>query len=153
LAHERIAQEEALRRLESEAQTIRKAIEATQDELIRERAVRQKAEHDRDRAIASRNEAEIRIRDIIGATSAPQDVRSSRVGSTAPPSPAQGEQEEIRASTSARPRAKKPRTTALATNTDSDDAKARRGRRRSKVAKTESEIVEWWVPGWQEKFS
>jgi hypothetical protein len=156
LAHERIAKDEALRRLEAEAQTIREAITATQDELIRERAARQTAEYDRDQALASRNEAESRIRDTIGpAPSVPQDVKSARFGTAALPCPAaKGKQDETGASLSTRAaRAKKSRATAPASKTGADDAKARRRGRPPKEAETESEIVEWWVPGWQEKFS
>jgi DNA repair exonuclease SbcCD ATPase subunit len=160
LAHERIAKDEALRRLETEAQTIRHAIEAAQDELIRERVARQTAEHDRNQAIAKRDEAEARIREVIGVCDVgPEHVGSGCVRTSAQSRPvpvAKDEQEETGASLSTRTRAarrKQPETANLVTKPGSDDGKARRRGRPPKVVKTESEVVEWWMPGWQEKFS
>ena len=63
LAHERLARDEAIQRVDSEKQVVEQALQRVQDELAIERACRQKAEQERDDAIAARQEAEERLRD------------------------------------------------------------------------------------------
>jgi hypothetical protein len=54
LAHERLAKDEAIQRVVSEQQVVEQALQRVQDELAVERDCRQKAEQERDEAVAGR---------------------------------------------------------------------------------------------------
>jgi hypothetical protein len=83
LAHERIAHEETVRRMEGEARVVRHPHEVMQDEVATERASRQRAERDRDRAIASSQETKQRcaartVQEAERNSAAPSSVRLRR---------------------------------------------------------------------------
>ena len=65
MAHERLARDEAIQRVDSEKQVVEQALQRVQDELAVERDCRQKAEQERDDAIAARQEAEERLREVL----------------------------------------------------------------------------------------
>jgi hypothetical protein len=64
LAHERIARDEAIRCVEHERQLVEQTLQRVQEELAIERDGRQKAEQQRDDALAGRSEAEERLRAV-----------------------------------------------------------------------------------------
>jgi hypothetical protein len=130
LAHERLARDEAIQRVESERQLVEQSLQRVQGELAIERDRRQKAEQERDDAIAARQEAEERLRDVL----APQDVQKA--------SPA--------ALTATRGLGKSMPTTEQSAG--GDKVLPRRRGRPAEFDQSEVEIVEWWKPGWQERF-
>jgi hypothetical protein len=90
---------------------IEEALTAVQEELATERAMRARAERERDEAAVATQTAEQRLRQMRAVKTAPA------------PFPA-------------------------------DNQPPRRGRppKVADVAQDGSEIVEWWSPGWQEKY-
>ena len=134
LAHEKLARDEAIQRADGERRIVELALQRVEDELAIERDCRQKAEQERDDAIAARQEAEDRLREVL----ATQDVLKA---SPAPPRPTNDPQ------TTRRQRKSMPAT--------EPSARVEQPRRRGRPAKSdqsETEIVEWWKPGWQERF-
>jgi hypothetical protein len=127
LGHERIAKVEAIdavRRLEADRQTIQQALQTVQAELAAERVARQGAEGRVRKAVADREEAERRLREA--------EVVSSPI--------------ERKATV-------KPPRVAEIVMPEPVDGGAKRGRGRPpKVVDDDSDIVEWWKPGWREKF-
>jgi hypothetical protein len=122
LAHERLARGEAVQRADSEKQVVGQALRSVREELAAERDGRRSAEQERDDAIAGRQAAEERTREVLAA----KDARSSVVSETKP---------EIEP-------------------TDSSD-KQKQARPRGRPAKSdqsEAEFVEWWKPGWRDRF-
>ena len=134
LAHERIAHEEAVCRMEGEMQVVEPALQRVQDELAAERGCRQKAEQERDDAITARQEAEERLLELLAA----QDAQKA---SHAPPRPTHDPQ------TTGRPRKTMPATEQFA----GVEQRRQRGRP-AKADHPEGEIVEWWKPSWQKQF-
>ena len=65
LAHERLAGDEAVRRVESELQTVRQALQTAENELATQRVALVRAERDRDQAIAGRQKALERSRGTV----------------------------------------------------------------------------------------
>jgi RNA polymerase-interacting CarD/CdnL/TRCF family regulator len=59
LAHDRLARDEAIQRVDSEKQLVEQALQMVQGEMAVERASRQKAGQERDDAIAAPQEAEV----------------------------------------------------------------------------------------------
>ena len=114
LGHERLANDEAAQRTSAEKRQIDEALTAVQEELATERAMRGRAERERDEAVVATQTAERRQRTAVKAA-------------LPPPAPV-----------------------------PSDQPPRRRGRppkvARQDVAPDDSEIVEWWSPGWQEKY-
>jgi chromosome segregation ATPase len=103
LAHERLARDEAVNRLETQLQTVRQSVQPLEAELVAERQAR---------------------RDAEGALAAArQQARGQAAGSTAHEAPKPGRKKRAA-------RAEEP------ANADDD----------------QSDVVEWWVPGWREKF-
>jgi hypothetical protein len=164
LAHERLAKDDAARRAESERQANQQALQTVQDELATERAARQQAQQDQQEradAIAGRWEADERLREAIpiqeaqGAPKlAPKNApgrKAVRTGAASRPQPSadvttDADGEACAAATNstwALPEAVSPDATAT--------AKPRRRGRPPKISQPESDIVEWWKPGWRER--
>lgn len=102
LAHERLARDEAVNRLENQVQTARQSLQPLQTELAAERQARRDAE------------------DALAA--ARQQIRSHAAGAPAQEAPKVGRK------------------------------KARQAQQPAKADDDPSDVVEWWVPGWREKF-
>jgi hypothetical protein len=131
LAHERLAKAEALeaiQRLESDRQALQQTLQSVQAELAAERVARQGTEEKLRAAVAERQEAARRLREM--------EARA------APVEPAAERKVAIKA-----PRTARPVTSEIVDL----GVKPRRGRP-PKVVAEESDIVEWWKPGWQKKF-
>ena len=114
LGHERLARDEVTQRTNAERLQIEEALTAVQEELATERALRARAERERDEAVVATQTAEQRLR-----------------------------QTAVKA-------ACHHRRPCL-----SDQPRRRRGRPPKvvrEVAPDNSDIVEWWSPGWQEKY-
>jgi hypothetical protein len=138
LGHERLAKDEALetvRRLETETGVAAHAQETVAAELAAERLARRNADDALAEALAGRQEAQVRLRDAITVqeTWMPPDVPKGRADAT------------------------RNRQTALsgigteATPDPNGTARLYRGQPAGDE-KPESDIVEWWEPGWQERF-
>lgn len=112
LGHERLARDEVTQRINAERVQIEEALTAVQVELVTERAVRARAERERDEAAVATRTAEQRTA-IKAALPTPAPLPSDQ-----PP----------------RRRGRPPKFT------------------RQDVASDDSEIVEWWSPGWKEKY-
>ena len=117
LGHERLARDEVTQRINAERLQIEEALTAVQEELATERAMRARAERERDEAVVATHTAEQRLRQ-----------RTAVKAVLPPPAPFPSDHQPPR----------------------------RRGRppkvARQEVASDDSEIVEWWSPGWQEKY-
>jgi hypothetical protein len=136
LAHERLARDEAVQRVEREKQVIEQALQKVQDELAIDWDCRQNAEQERDEAVAARQEAEVRsgkMRAAYDAQAAPQ----------APPRPTVDPQT-----------ARRPTKTMPTADPSAGGGKVhpRRRGRPAKFDESAAEIVEWWKPGWQKQF-
>jgi len=134
LAHEKLARDEAIQRVVSDKQVVEQALQRAQEELAVERDCRQKAEQERNDAIAAGQEAEERLRQVL----ATQDVLKA---SPAPPRPTNDPQTTRRQRKSA---------TKPSVSGDKVDQPRRRGRP-AKSDQSETEIVEWWKPGWRNR--
>jgi hypothetical protein len=113
LGHERLARDEVTQRINAERLQIEEALTAAQEELAGERALRTRAERERDEAFVAARTAEQRLR------------QTTAVKASAPPP------------------------------LPDDQPRRRRGRPPKvmrEVAPDDSDIVEWWSPGWQEKY-
>ena len=131
LAHERIAKEEAIRRISDQRQQ-------AEQQLEEERSARQQAEQERNDAVARCQLAEERLRlldvDIVAKARAPRNAR--RAG-TAEPGVGDSADE-------AQP--------GLAEGVPATDtAQARRRGSAAKLREPRSEFVEWWKPGWKNR--
>jgi len=140
-AHERIAKEEAVRRSEDERQAI-------QDELATERAGRQQAEQQRDEAVVGRQKAEERLRRVTGvqeAQTASVDPVTAKRGRSA------GQAGVVRSVEG--PTVARDILTATGTvdGTRTVEVARKRGRP-PKVRQPEPKFVEWWKPGWRERY-
>jgi DNA repair exonuclease SbcCD ATPase subunit len=152
LAHERLARDEAIQRVVSEMQVVEQALQRVQDELATERGCRQKAEQERDDAVVARQEAEERMRDAMESketpenSAAPSPVRSARRATHAGP---------IRVAKNTEPVAgEKAKAGRMVPATDAGTTYVKQALRRGRPPKAEpqEEIVEWWKPGWHERF-
>jgi hypothetical protein len=112
LGHERLARDEVTQRINAERVQIEEALTAVQVELVTERAVRARAERERDEAAVATQTAEQRTAIKAGLPT---------------PAPLPSDQPPRR-------RGRPPKVT------------------RQDVASDDSEIVEWWSPGWKEKY-
>ena len=140
LAYERIAREEALKRADDERQQFERPLED-------ERAARRKAEQGRDEANAARQEAEGRLRRSM-------DTQEARKAGKAPGTPQPRNGVEATIGRSDGNELETPNVVPAARSAD-DTTTVKQGRRRGrppKVQQTESEVVEWWVPGWKDRF-
>lgn len=159
LAHERLAKDEALeaaRRAEADTQSVR-------IELANEREARRTAERERERAIADRQDAERRLRDTIADRQARASARSlardnGLVNATRSPRKAPAELDAdafVGASEAVRPaiaaigkkRGRKPKAPALVS-----DEVLLGGEQPDTDGEAEADVVEWWKPGWQDRF-
>jgi hypothetical protein len=134
LAHERLAKDEAIQRVGSEKQHVEQALQMVQDELAIERDCRQKAEQERDDAIAGRVKTEERIREMLATLDA---LKASQA--------LLGPSHDPRAT-------RRPRKIVPATEPSSGVEQPRRRGRPAKSDQAAVEIVEWWKPGWQKQF-
>ena len=114
LGHERLARDEVTQRINAERLQIEEALTAMQEELATERALRARAERERDEAIVATQTVEQRQKTTVKAAQPP-------------PAPFPSDQ----------PRRRRGRPPKVA---------------RQEVAPDDSDIVEWWSPGWQEKY-
>ena len=148
LAHERMAKDEADRRAEDERHAIEEILAA-------ERAARQQAEQERD-------EVEARLREVMTRRETPNRSRgpvrakrgsggettdaASRSGS------ASGIMDKGRENSAT---VTGSEITSLAVKPSGSQATMKQPRRRGrppKVSQPEPEFVEWWKPGWRERF-
>lgn len=137
LAHERLARDEAVTRVGTERQTAEQA----QTELVTERA--------------ARRQAEMRLAQVLHQqpTEAPSRGRPGRkvgrAGAAAAPSMAIDVEPEGTAEdgTIVPTTAREPIGNDVAQPTQ-----ARRRGRPPKISQPEAEFVEWWKPGWKERF-
>jgi hypothetical protein len=136
MAHERLARDEAILRAESEKQLVEQALQRADDELAIERDRRKKAEQERDDAIAGRQKAEGRIQEMLATLDA---LKASQAPLTPPHDPQ-----------ATRRRGKYMPTTEPSAS--GDEVLPRRRGRPAKSDQSEAEIVEWWKPGWRERF-
>jgi hypothetical protein len=132
LAHERIAKDEALNRAEAQRQDVERRLE---EECV----ARQQAEQERDKAIVDRQETEDRLRAITIAQEA--HALSSRP---------QRPRKPVNAKESDRASDRHAADPARANEVSATVGK-RRGRP-PKASRAEAEFVEWWKPGWQDRF-
>ena len=116
LGHERLARDEVRQRINAERLQIEEALTAVQEELVTERAMRARAERERDEAAVATQTAEQRPRQ-----------RTAIKAALPPPAPLPSDQPPRR-------RGRPPKVT------------------RQDVASDDSEIVEWWSPGWKERY-
>jgi hypothetical protein len=131
LAHERFARDDATRQAEAE----RRAID---DQLAAERVARERAEQERDTAIAAQRKAEQRHRTLMGAEVAQE--------SEAAPVKAKRGRPPGRVNVAAIDVGPAPKAGNGARTV------ARRRGRPSKDDPSASEFVEWWKPGWRDRY-
>jgi hypothetical protein len=117
LGHERLARDEVTQRINAERLQIEEALTAVWEELATERAMRARAERERDEAAVATQTAEQRLRQ-----------RTAFKAVLPAPAPFPSDHQPL-------PRRGRPPKVA-----------------RQEVASDDSEIVEWWSPGWQEKY-
>jgi septal ring factor EnvC (AmiA/AmiB activator) len=131
LGHERLAKVEALdavRQAESDRQAVQQTLQSMQADLAAERVARRALEEKLRAAEVERQVAERRLREAEASAgrakaAAPRKAMESRsVVEPVTPEPVDGV------------------------------VKRRRGRPPKVVVEQESDIVEWWKPGWQKKF-
>ena len=133
LAHERISKDEALSRAEAQCQEVERWLEE-------ERAARQQAEQVRDAAILGRQEAEERLR-AMAITQEPQTPSSGPWRTRKPVDAAASDRGSDR-------RAADPDPVPVE---GSATVRERLGRP-TKARDVGSEFVEWWKPGWRDRF-
>ena len=107
--------------MDSEKQIVEQALQSVREELSAQRASRQKAEQERDEAVAAHQEAEERLLEMLATRDA---QKSSQVSSLPADDPAGG--------------------------SDKVKQTRRRGRP-AKSDQSETEFVEWWKPGWRDR--
>jgi len=130
LAHERLAKDEIVQRAESDRQAYRQTLATAQEELAVERAARETLEGERDEAVAERQAAEERLTQMACQQSQKQSepVRRSKVA----------EQQTL-----------------VLDDADPEPSRTGKVRKRGRpadVVQTASDVVEWWVPGWKERY-
>jgi hypothetical protein len=136
LAHERLARDEALetvRRQVTETQAAVQAQQTAEAELVA-------AEDALAEALEARQEAESRLRDAMA-------VRAARMPSNGPNGLADATTTRRKA-----PASQDADAEQIARAAGSSKAQARRRGRPAKDGNQDSHIVEWWKPGWREKF-
>ena len=129
LAHERIGKDEALRRLA--------------DELAAERTARQRADQDRDIAIAARQDVEERLREVT--------LRArleTKAGSRTPRR--SGERLQVGTDKASLTQSNTLPATAPAHVATASTQPRRRGRP-PKASQPEGGFVEWWKPNWRQR--
>ncbi len=117
LGHERLAKDEVTQQADAERQKVEEALIVVQEELAAERALRARAERERDEAAVARQTPEQRLR------------QRTAVKAALPPS--------APLPTDHQPPRRRGRPPKVA---------------RQDVAPDNSAIVEWWSPGWPEKY-
>jgi hypothetical protein len=150
LGHERLAKNEALesvQRLETETRAATHALETAEAELAAERLSRRNAEDALAEALETGQEAEQRIRDANAARTVRRPSkplltrRATGIGS-----------KKLAARDIDRQPHSKSLTPAAIVDDGSMPKQTRRRQRPDKVGDEASEIVEWWMPDWREKF-
>src|ERR1700722_19296783 len=143
LAHESRAQVEVLKavaRLETETQAAAQAQETAEAELVAEDLGRRNAENALAEALDTRQEAEEQLRDAMA-------VREARM----PPQTDRGLADSFTIRRRV-PAAQDADAEQIAGVARSSKTQARRRGRPAKVGNQDSEVVEWWKPGWLDKF-
>jgi len=133
LAHEKLARDEAIQRVVSDKQVVEQALQRAQEELAVERDCRQKAEQERDEVAVACQEAEERLRETLVI----QDALKASQALPRPPHDPQA-----------------TRRQGKSMPTTEQSAGVEQPRRRGRPAKSdqsETEIVEWWKPGWRNR--
>lgn len=133
LAHERMAKDEAVRRLEAQNQASEQALTAARSELLAERAGRQQAEAQAATALERCQAAERQL----------EEERTQASGTVRARVPVQ------------KPTGKSAASVVPKHNGTPDIPVAvrRRGRPRKEIQPIDqSEFVEWWKPGWKEHY-
>jgi hypothetical protein len=148
LADERIAKDEAVHRAEGEVQTIRDALLAAQHELANERADRQQAEQERDRAVVARRKAEQRLHEVTAVQKAQKPPMAAARATRRPVIDADPVERAAGATEVVGTRSDTAVTTGSA---DGTVKQARRRGRPPKAAQAGLDFVEWWKPGWRER--
>ncbi len=122
LVHEQMARDDAVRRAEEKCQAVQDALQCAQEELATERAARRQIEQERDDANLAHQQAEERLRAVM----------ADRQNADRP--------------------ANAKSSLAIGPSSDSDKVNVRRRRRQAKASQSDSEFVEWWKPGWRDRF-
>jgi hypothetical protein len=137
LGHERLAKEEMVERAAVEQQAKEQALASLQAELLAARAVWRQTEEQLKAALARCQALEQRLQDR-------RPVRQAEETTQAPPSTAQQQR---------KPHGAAPVGAENAVGAEPDAPVRRRGRPR-KVHQPEpgSAIVEWWKPGWRDRY-
>jgi hypothetical protein len=154
LGHERLAKDEALetvRRLETEARVAAHAVEAAEAELAAERVTRRNAEDALAEALEARQEAEERLRESIANRQAPKQSLAPLKGTGRPMATGIGPKELAARDIDREPHSKSAKSV-VTVDDGSMPKQTRRRQRPDKDSIEASEIVEWWMPGWREKF-
>jgi hypothetical protein len=128
LAHEHMANDESARQAEDGHRAIQDALQTAQEELMAERQTRRQAEQERDEAMAARQEVEERLLAAAPAVEPPKLSRRAIGGKSG-----------------------KIAATLAPVAPVAAQHRGRRGRPRT-AKESGDEVVEWWKPGWQEKY-
>ena len=154
VAHERLAKDEALeiiRRLETETRAAVQALQNAETELAATRLARQNAEDTLAVALDARQEIDGRLRAMIAAQQAQTSPTKPFNGHGRPKARGIKRKAPAAQDADAEQIAK-----AVGSPTTVDDVsrqkETRRRGRPPKVGNQESEFVEWWKPGWRDKF-
>ncbi len=120
-AHERLARDEVVQRLDNEKQVLEQALQRVREELAAEREFRRNADQERDRVIADRQEAEERMSEVLAA----KDARQLPQASSEPTIDPTGGSDKVK--------------------------QARRRGRPAKSDQSQTDFVEWWKPAWRDR--
>jgi hypothetical protein len=164
LAHERMGKDEAIQRAEADRRADQRALQTVQAELVAERDARRKVEGALGQALNDRQEAGDRLRQILadqqtqGPTEAPKantgngkTTGDRRKAPTAPQPDAAPTRVEKSHQTAPKAVSKPVPATEAAVGAPPAKQVRRRGRA-AKAGEAESEIVEWWKPGWRSRY-
>jgi len=136
LAHERLAKDEVIHRLSAEKQEVELALSALRSELGLESDLRRKAEEARDQSVLLQQKLEEQLQDVLAAPAVPKPGPATRVGARRSPS-----RDLFDLGAAEAGKSKREAGTAQ--------------RRRTEPAESEepaSDIVEWWKPGWKDRY-
>jgi hypothetical protein len=139
LAHERLSKDEAVQRAEYERRASDQALQAAQAQLAAERDARQKVKDALAEALKGRQEAEDRLRDVMALQPTQKAPQRGQVTTQAASETGAEWKTTVQGATG------KQRKAARATKM------AQPGRPDNGGAE-DSEFVEWWIPGWKDKY-
>jgi hypothetical protein len=152
LAHERLSKDEllqAVQRSEGEKQTTMERLETVQAELAAEHAARHKAEEALAEALERHQTAEQNSRDMTArqpenASQAPSGKAGAKVTGTRHKAPAAQTEAEPHTAAPGPVRKQKKATRATTTVVRREQA--------PEAGAGDAEFVEWWKPGWKDRF-